>query len=503
MNIIKYICALTFSITITAGIQAQTIEDALRYSVLNPTGTAALMGIGGAGGAIGGDYSTLHINPAGLAEFKKSKFVFTPVISTYSSESSIDNIPGNLVSDRKSRFGIGNIGFVNVNRNDNGASSIKNFNIAIGFSKMADFNNAIYVQGSNAGSILDYFVVNANSEGQGNLDAFSTQLASEAGALIYDDFESEYYSDLDGVDINQPIAKEQTITRSGGINELNLSMAGNVNNKLNFGFHLGMPFVNFDETKIYREVGPGSDISAFQAIEQTERLSTSGVGINFKTGIQYKIVPSVRIGAAIHSPSYFTLTEDFSTSVQYSYLDNSSVLEATGASPDGSFRYRVTNPWRGIISAATVYKIGVLKGFLSGDIEFADYTSTSFNLTAYSDDPLDASFGSTLNRDIKNTLASTVNYRIGTEIGYENLRLRGGLGLNQSPYSLDEKTYNKTFSLGLGLRVESFFVDIAYKRSTDSQGYYPYFNESEDFENTFVNVDSKISNIAITTGFSF
>jgi long-subunit fatty acid transport protein len=504
---IKYLsslCLILFSLSTSF---SQTIEDALRYSTIDPAGTAAMMGIGSAAGAIGGDYSTMHINPAGIADFKRSKFVFTPMISSYSSDAGIEALVGNQSSDDKTRFSIGNVGFVNVNRGS-GASKMKNFNVAIGFSQLADFNEAIFFEGNNAGSILDNFVIQANGQGEGNLDPFGTQLAAEAGLLIYDANNFEYFSDLDGVPLDQPILKRQTINRSGSMNELNLTMGGNYDDKLNFGFHLGIPFINFEETKVYSEDGPGLEISPFQSMEYVEQLSTSGVGINFKTGIQYKVVPRLRLGAAIHSPTVMNLTDDFNTGLTYTYVDGAPV-PATSNSPDGNFRYRVTNPWRFIGSIATVYSMGDIKGFISGDIEILDYANTNFNLGAYSDQIEDIAFGNELNQEINNRLQNAINYRIGTELAYENLRLRAGIGLNQMPYDAEDgnsteevNTFNKVYSFGLGFRVESFFMDFAYRRSTTSSGYYPYFNDS-GVGNTQVNIDSRANNMAITAGFTF
>ena len=505
---IKYINTVFLLLLTSAYLSGQTIEDALRYSTIQPAGTAAMMGIGSAAGAIGGDYSTMHINPAGIADFKRSKFVFTPMISTYSSDAGIKELVGNQSSDDKTRFSIGNVGFVNVNRGSAG-SKMKNFNVAIGFSQVADFNDAIFFQGNNAGSILDHFVILANNQGEGNLDPFSTQLASEAGALIYDTDNFEFFSDLDGVALDQPIQKSQTIRRSGSMNELNLTLGGNYNDKLNFGFHVGIPFINFEETKTYREEGPGLEISPFQSLQYIEQLSTSGVGFNFKTGIQYKVVPRLRLGAAIHSPTYMNLTDDFNVGLNYTYVDGATIPGSSN-SPDGNFRYRITNPWRFIGSVATVYSMGDVKGFISADIELLDYANTNFNLGAYSEQIEDIAYGNELNQEINDRLQNAINYRIGTELAYENLRLRAGIGLNQMPYdeadadpNLEEASeFNRVYSLGVGFRVESFFMDFAYRRISGSSGYYPYFNDS-GIGNTLVNIDNRANNIAITTGFTF
>ncbi|MBT8449679.1 MAG: hypothetical protein KJO69_08315 [Gammaproteobacteria bacterium] len=475
---------------------------------MNPTGTAAFTGIGGVGGTFGGDYSTMHVNPAGLADFKESKFVFSPMVSTYGSDAFLDGTFGAESSDSKTAFGFGNLGFVSVRKGRPG-SSTKNFNIGIGFSRVADFNNAIFYQGSTAGSILDFWSGNANSSGIDNLDPFSTELAFEAAALFELDGESGLFTDLelDGVPVDQPISKSQIINRSGSMNEINIAFAGNVSNKLNYGINIGMPLVSYSEEKIYREEGPGVEITAFDELNFDENLSISGLGINLKAGLQYSITRKFRVGAAIHTPTLLSLTDDFNNGLTYSYnlLDPAtgslSLQTASATSPDGNFEYRFQTPWRFIGSTGTIFSLGSVNGFISGDIELVDYSAGEFNLTSDSDNIGDLAYENELNREITNVLSNAINFRIGTELAFESLRFRGGIGMNQSPYASDDGQYNYAYALGMGFRFEGFFLDIGYRRTTTDSGYYPYFDGTTS--SPLVEVSSVTNNIVATAGFSF
>ena len=51
---------------------AQNTDDAIRYSQTITGGTALSAGMGGAIGALGGDYSVASVNPAGLGLYRKS-----------------------------------------------------------------------------------------------------------------------------------------------------------------------------------------------------------------------------------------------------------------------------------------------------------------------------------------------------------------------------------------------------------------------------------------------
>ena len=57
------------TLAIVAGAFAQNDLDAFRFSQTNWEGTARFMGAGGAFSAIGGDFSCLNTNPAGIGVF--------------------------------------------------------------------------------------------------------------------------------------------------------------------------------------------------------------------------------------------------------------------------------------------------------------------------------------------------------------------------------------------------------------------------------------------------
>ncbi|MEQ8560818.1 MAG: hypothetical protein RID18_04855, partial [Cytophagales bacterium] len=56
-------------------------QDALRFSSTDRGGTARLQGLAGSGVALGGDLSSVIINPAGLGFYNRSVLSITPQIS--------------------------------------------------------------------------------------------------------------------------------------------------------------------------------------------------------------------------------------------------------------------------------------------------------------------------------------------------------------------------------------------------------------------------------------
>lgn len=66
----KYITLFLLGLTVTT-IQSQDITDAIRFSQDNLNGTARFRAMSGAFGALGGDFSSLNVNPAGSEIFFK------------------------------------------------------------------------------------------------------------------------------------------------------------------------------------------------------------------------------------------------------------------------------------------------------------------------------------------------------------------------------------------------------------------------------------------------
>ena len=55
-------------------IQAQDLVDALRYSQIQIQGTARSGSMGNAFGALGGDFTSVSINPAGIGLYRSGEF---------------------------------------------------------------------------------------------------------------------------------------------------------------------------------------------------------------------------------------------------------------------------------------------------------------------------------------------------------------------------------------------------------------------------------------------
>ena len=258
---------------------------------------------------------------------------------------------------------------------------------------------------------------------------------------------------------------------------------------------LGVPFLSFTQTKTYTEAdegsGPDGDVPFFEELTYTEEFTTTGAGINLKLGVIYRHNQMLRLGLAVHSPTAYSLEDNFTTAMDYSFLNGSIIAEGSADSPDGFFDYKLRSPWRFIGSAGVIIQ---KKGFLSAEIEWVDYSGASFRYDGFPEDERE------VNNDIETNLQSALNIRLGGELAMDIFRLRAGLGLLPSPLAKDD-TIQNAISLGVGVRQQNYFIDLAYRRMSSNSEYRPYL--TSDAPEQVVDVSSNNNNFYLTFGFKF
>lgn len=468
--------------------QAQNYVDALRYSDFDILGSARTVGVSGSLGSLGTDFAVISTNPAGIALNRRSEFSFTPGFVSTNIKSLLNESDGVEQKERVGKPVFNSFGAIIYSEPRNLKWSTMNF--GIGFNRLADFNRTTYFEGRTRGSIVDRFLELANS-GDG-LDPFESQVASDASAiyLLDDPNDNNYYHDF-GLNEDALIFKNQTITETGSINELSLALAGNYSEKVMIGMALGLPFINYQQEKVYEEVDTEDEVPFFDNLEYRETLTTTGTGINLKLGIIGRLSQEVRIGAAIHTPTAYNLSDNFTTSMDYFYTDSGNSNNGFGESPEGNFTYRISTPWRFIGS------LGILAGqygFISGEVEYQNFTNAKIKLDNFSEDERG------INDGIARELSSALRIRLGGEFAYDIFRVRAGVGLKQSPYANDD-AFDYQYSAGAGIRLQSFYADIAFRFDDTKETYIPYLTSQAPQQS--VSSDLRKSIAMMTLGFRF
>jgi len=474
------ISLITFMVT---GLAAQNEQDVLRYSFIQTGGTTRSLSMGGALGAVGGDFSTLSINPAGLGIYRSGEFALT---TDYSSFSSTADFLGNSRKDNAYKMGISHFGLVIPLGTNNENSGIKGLTFGVGYNKLKDYGQEIYMKGTNnSSSLVDEFVASANNT-KGNWDHFSDGLAWETYLIDYDSVLGRYYSDFDYANYGQ--MQKRTVSTRGSLGEYDFSLGLNLSDKLYFGATLGVQHVYYSEDWVHTEADENNVIGYFDSFTYRNKLKTTGNGVNLKLGLLARPSEFLRIGASVQTPTALKLHDNF-TSYMTAVLDDG--LITNNSDYNGEFDYTITTPFKATGSVAFIYK---QYGLISLDYEFVDYStgklSTSEGASTF-DDANDA---------VSLRYKATSNIRVGAELRLlSNYYVRGGYAFYGSPYVSDEPNANNnlnTFSAGLGYRDENYYIDLGFSHSDMNQYYYLYGNTS-------ANVANCLTRFSATIGFKF
>lgn len=455
-----------FSVTM----KAQNITDATRYSTSDLYGTARYRAMSGAFGALGGDLSSLDINPAGSAVFLNSIVSLTADIENADNDVSFMN---GFNSNSNSDFDLGQAGVALVFTNRDEDSDWRKFTIALNYSKTANFEDDFLATGDNTRSIDQYFLNYANGvpldlliprENEtitglysylGENEGFSAQQAmlGYQGFILNaaDDEDlnnTEYFSAIGPGTFDQ----EYSYAATGLNGKFSFNFATQYQEFLYLGINLNTHFINYDRFTYLSELNsnPGSEIND---IYLEDRLSTLGSGFSLQLGGLARIGDNLRAGLAYESPTWYEISEETTQ-----YLETNS--DASGRAvvdpnvinvyPD----YKLQTPSK--YTGSLAYLFGD-RAILSFDYSYKDYSTTKFKPKG---DP-EFAFQNDL---IEVELQGASTYRIGGEYRIEGWSLRGGYRFEESPYA-DGLTIGelKGYSLGLGYNFGNIKLDLAYE----------------------------------------
>ncbi len=474
---------------------SQTTYEALRNSMFSPLGSARSAGVGGSIGAFGADFTTLYSNPAGVAAFRRSDFTITPQWTHLETEAHLffDSLTNFAPTSRRRNniVRLANVGFVTTSSSLTG--DWRTLNFGLGIVRTADFDQSTFFEGSSEGSITGRFAELADGLTPDELDNFEAGLAYETGAIYNSPDDNTVY--LTDFTPGEQVKKSQSIKSRGGITELEFSLAGNYREKLMIGGTLGIPFLRYEENKYYREVDENDENKYFNELIYEENLTTTGTGINFKLGLIYLPMHQVRLGFAIHTPTFFKLNDSYGANMLYDYTVQGQDYRNESSSPDGYFEYRLRTPWRFLASGGFLID---KHGFISTEVEWVNYGNSYYAFKT--SDPGDLTYEQKLNEEIFNEYKTALGLRLGGELRLNVLRLRGGYRYALSPYRRFN-TASSSLHAGIGLRFEKFYLDLAYIRSTYTEAYFPY--ETAIYPTTEVDIAVVRENYLMTFGFKF
>lgn len=475
-----------------ANLQAQNELDALRYSQRFYGSTARSLSMGGAFTALGGDFASLGLNPAGIAVYRAGEFTITPVFNFQQSEA---DYMGTFSDEFKYSMGIDNLGFIGVVKTGR-ESGLVSFNFGVGYNRQNNFNRNIIMKGFNSyTSMADYFLEYANGLYPENLDPYWERLAFDTYVIDTISFPNFYET--------VPLGTEHKQTRnySGSLSEWSFSGGFNIDNKLFIGAGLGIVSVYYSDRYNHTEIDT-EDLNDFRQFTYKRRIITNGTGLNFKIGAIFRPIELLRIGASLHFPTFYKMDDEENASME-SWFDTGEYYSAVPTTSSGSKmgarlkEYAIHSPLRANLGAALIFGKA---GLVTADYEYVDYTTMRLRET---DGGYDFDYENELIRD---AFRPVHNIRLGGEFKMNNLAFRGGYGLYLSPYEkgqMNENANYSVYSAGVGIREGSFFVDFAYALSTQKESEYLYYYGGMPFQSRPSDNIYSNSSFKLTLGFRF
>lgn len=510
-----------FLLLINTAIFAQVPEDAVRYSYYPLNGTARNLAIGGAMGSLGGDINATYVNPAGLGFYKTGEFVLSPGIILNNNKVAFRETSTKTKKNTGS-FGTSGLVFGYGNRYNKNSNAI-----SFAVTQTANFNDTYKYTGlNNFSSFSEQFaeefaksnlsiadVLNSNSRfPYSSAPALYTYLIDTVSTIV----NGQRVYQVKGapeyiLDAGQAIKQEMNRNTSGGIYELAVGFAHNKEDKWFFGGTIAMPIVSYTSNTNFKESDTSSNTSNyFKSFEYNDDFSTKGMGINAKLGIIYRPQEYIRLGLAVHTPTFMGLTDKRTTTINTSLENpignfNGTSQTFTNNQP-GESKYMQTTPFKAIISASYVFRevsnVKRQKGFITADVEYVNHKGSRFSSENESPTTEEKAYFKDLNEVIKGEYKGNFNVRLGGELKFNTIMGRLGFAYYGNPYKdAPSKVNRMLLSGGLGYRNKGMFIDLTYVHAISKDLNFPY--RLEDRANTFATIKQQRGNIAATLGFKF
>lgn len=510
--------------------QAQGAVDAYNLSQSEMRGTARFMSMGGAFTALGGDLSTLNQNPGGIGIFRKHEVGVTVDLSFNNSKTD-----GN--SWDMTKFYCNNFGYVGTVSLNNDVMPYFQFGATYG--RTMSFDRQYKGGWGQLGNSMSNYVANYTNgvdpsilQETQSYNPYNNYAANWMSVLSFNSYiikpaGNNNYTGLweEGNTSGNALFD---VRERGYVDEYNISFGGNFADVVYWGMGFGITDIQFTQETAYDEELAGASIrrdtdgyrtTTGNAYFDLRNYShTSGTGFNYKIGFIFKPIQEFRLGIALHTPTYYNLSTNYDSSIEYSY--SSRVGDGTAYSDYAYYDWKLRTPLKFMVGAA-----GVIGGsaIISVDYEYQgmkDMRVSAPNGDEYTD----------VTDDIKYYYKPTNTVRVGLEYRLSrNFSVRAGFantstGVNQSVMDGDEYIYTsgtnpgyafnrstRYITCGLGYRSGGFYADLAYVNKYTKSTFSPYSSFEESYSDgttdwcysPWTDFTTSNNNIVLSLGYKF
>lgn len=500
--------ALGLALLLPAGAAAQSAIDANTITPTQLRGTARFISMGGAFTSLGGDISSMTQNPAGLGIYRKSDVGLTFDVSIRNYKTDTDQ--GSYKESQTKAFfdNFGYVGVIDLNGAMNSLSWGVSYNRLNAFDRRFRGYNmptetslsnyiASYTQGVNSSEMLfdddkNYNPYLDSSNDWLSILAYNSMIINNTGS-------NTEYAGLfqDGTTADALYDVRET----GHTDEYNIDFAGNFNDVVFWGLGVGIIDMEYTREVNYSESMSGGLIynpttdglaTGNAGFDLYNIKRTTGTGANIKFGLIVRPIEALRLGFAIHTPTWLHLTNQGFGEMTGRFTPNGTpdTNETSEYTDDFNYDWRLNSPWRFMIGASTV--IGS-KAILSVDYERVAYSDMKMKYQQY------GTWGNNFvedkqgNEDIKSYYKASNIIRVGAEYritpsfsvragyNFQSSNMRDAASDNRTEiytagtdpsYSFDKDTQNICF--GLGYRYKGWYIDLAYQHTNIKSTFHAY-----------------------------
>ena len=526
-----------FVLAMTIPAAAQDTYESARLLGSDLNGTARYVGMGGAMDALGADISTMGTNPAGIGLFRHSTVSASLGLVSQQDAQKFDGLNktnmsfdqlGFVYSTRISRTSFVNVGF-NYHKSKNFDQILSAAN---GLTKCSQ--NALTYHKDQIGYVhqggyyLDFNTDNDLIGYESQTSDYRAQTFTQAdylnaNVLMLDpDDHKIYYNDANGYTFDR--------AHRGWINDFDVNLSGNVNDRFYWGFTLGIHDVRYKGYSEYGETlvaGAGNEECG--SVVYGDQRDIKGTGIDLKAGIIFRPVEEspFRLGLSVATPTWYDLT----TSNETYMLNNSRFGQWDNGRSGESYEFHYNTPWKFGLSMGHVIggQVAIGAGY-----EYTDYSASqnrinSGNYDYYGEE--DSYTDEAMKVNTERSLKGVSTFKVGMEIkpdptvalrigynyvtaGYEKDGVRdtkinspGVAYASTTDYTNWKDTHRMT--LGMGYRLNAWNIDLAYQYSATNGDFHPFQDFSswtDSYAGERVGV-SKVSNkrhqLLLTVGYTF
>lgn len=540
---------------------AQTVYDAAKITNKDLNGTARFVGMGGAMGALGGDISTIGTNPAGIGIYRSNDAMVSFGLSAYGTES---NYMGYKMNSDKTRASFDNVGFVLSSKIGN-ATALRYVNFGFNYHKAKSFYKNMSMSGNlgdytqtdymaaQAGGIKDwsgdiytdpevgwlsalgydsYLITDLIAhDGQGSIPSGyvpyivnGTQVKNLDGNLVYRTPE-EYGGMFWGGNGN--FRSEER----GGIDQYDFNISFNINDRVYLGMTIGAYAIDYSKYTFYDEdYGNGQGYN----LQSWNKIHGSGFDVKFGAIVRPFEYSPLRIGLAIHTPTYYNLDYKTNARLESDVLNDLDITNESGIGSgvigqynvdtydimkgDMVRQFRLQTPWTYNVSLG--YTIGTALA-LGAEYEYQDYSSMKFKDQEGYSETFEYENSTTPMMKGVSTIRLGAEYKVIPQFA-----LRAGYNYTSAIFNNDaykDLPYNSiqtdtdfantkalsNYTLGIGYRGSMFYADLAYKFSSYKEDFHPFINAYMDGDQLVIGspeatkVKNTRSQVLLTLGLRF